>query len=342
VKVSGLLAPHTRHVGRLASSWPILGVPEEVETVLDKLEVHGIAIDRIVVTQTWQSLSSPAREALFRVERSRGISLQFLTEDLGFDKISRPNEAGRAAKKQASPSPSRLRFEIAPEELKALSTRPYWLLKRTMDGITALVLLGLSLPIMLAVGGVVVASIGFPAVFWQQRPGLGGRPFRLYKFRTMKAAHGPDGRRLSDEERVTVAGDFLRRTRLDELPQLFNILFGDMSFVGPRPLLHRDQSNAHCARLMVRPGLTGWAQVVGGRDISPADKAALDIWYVRNASLRLDLNIALRTVAMVVRGERISRTLIDNAWRDLTMSGVLNPELTYTAQTALRAPSPSI
>ena len=114
------------------------------------------------------------------------------------------------------------------------------------------------------------ASVGLPVLFWQQRPGLGGRPFRVYKFRTMRAAHSSDGRRLSDKERVSQMGTLMRRLRLDELPQLFNIFRGDMSFIGPRPLLPCDQSDAYRARLLVRPGLTGWAQVVGGRDISPA------------------------------------------------------------------------
>ena len=114
----------------------------------------------------------------------------------------------------------------------------------------------------------------------------------------------------------------MRRTRLDELPQLLNILRGDMSFIGPRPLLLQDQPRASAARLLVRPGLTGWAQVVGGRDISPEDKAALDVWYVRNASLLLELQIAARTVPIILFGERISQALIERARRELTEPGI--------------------
>src|SRR5258708_22945977 len=134
----------------------------------------------------------------------------------------------------------------------------------------------------------------------------------------MGAAHGPDGRPLPDAARTSRVGNVLRRTRLDEFPQLFNILRGDMSFVGPRPLLPCDQPKACGVRVLVRPGLTGWAQVVGGRDISPEDKAALDVWYVRHASLVLDLKIAARTIPMVLFGERISESLIERAWRDLS------------------------
>jgi lipopolysaccharide/colanic/teichoic acid biosynthesis glycosyltransferase len=128
----------------------------------------------------------------------------------------------------------------------------------------------------------------------------------------------------------------MRRLRLDELPQLFNILRGDMSFIGPRPLLAIEQSDGLRARLLVRPGLTGWAQVVGGRDISAEDKAALDVWYVRNASLALDLEIMARTIPMVLFGERISRHLIEQAWRDLKDGGVLKGDLAYDISNGLQ------
>jgi lipopolysaccharide/colanic/teichoic acid biosynthesis glycosyltransferase len=180
---------------------------------------------------------------------------------------------------------------------------------------------------MLFTAILVVATMGFPIFFWQQRPGLGGRSFRLYKFRTMRNAISPTGRRLADWERESLTGNLLRRLRLDELPQFFNILWGDMSFVGPRPLLAREQRDPYRARLLVRPGLTGWAQTIGGRAIPFEDKAALDVWYVRNASFALDMEIVLRTVWMVLFGERISRRLIAQAWSDLNNSGILKGEL---------------
>jgi lipopolysaccharide/colanic/teichoic acid biosynthesis glycosyltransferase len=133
----------------------------------------------------------------------------------------------------------------------------------------------------------------------------------------MGAAHDASGRRRSDAERVSALGHLLRRTRLDELPQLFSILLGHMSFVGPRPLLPVDQPAGHSARLLVRPGLTGWAQIKGGRIISAEDKAALDVWYVRNASLALDLRILLGTIPMVLFGERVAEDAIAQAWREL-------------------------
>ena len=145
----------------------------------------------------------------------------------------------------------------------------------------------------------------------------------------MGASHAADGRRLPDTHRVSKIGKFMRRTRLDELPQLINIIRGDMSFVGPRPLLPQDQPKASAARLLVRPGLTGWAQVVGGRDIPPEDKAALDVWYVRHASLLLDLGIAARTIPIILFGERISQSLIERARREWVELGITKTEATY-------------
>jgi lipopolysaccharide/colanic/teichoic acid biosynthesis glycosyltransferase len=120
----------------------------------------------------------------------------------------------------------------------------------------------------------------------------------------MRAAHDSAGNRIPDELRCSKVGHFLRRTRLDELPQLYNILVGEMSFVGPRPLLPIDQPENKNLRLLVRPGLTGWAQVNGGRDLAPEEKAVLDVWYIAHASLWLDIRIVLRTVIEMVKGER--------------------------------------
>jgi lipopolysaccharide/colanic/teichoic acid biosynthesis glycosyltransferase len=184
-----------------------------------------------------------------------------------------------------------------------------------IDAAAAAVAIVCLAPIVLMVGFLVMLDAGHPAIFWQQRPGARGWPFRLYKFRTMAAAHDSEGRRLSDAERLSPVGRFLRDTHLDELPQLYNILIGEMSFVGPRPLLPSDQSPAFATRLAVRPGLTGWAQIKGGRELSASDKAALDVWYVRNASLRMDLQIISATVRTIWGKDRADAVAIRLAWR---------------------------
>ncbi|MBS0241746.1 MAG: sugar transferase [Proteobacteria bacterium] len=208
-------------------------------------------------------------------------------------------------------------FEFGETELSTIRSRGYWKVKRVLDFVFSLGLILCVWPIAILVALAVASEVGLPVLFWQSRPGLCGQPFRLYKFRTMSAARDQSGRVLSDDERLGPIGAFLRKTRLDELPQLWNILIGQMSFIGPRPLLPVDQAPGYSARLLVRPGLTGWGQIKGGRSIPAADKAALDIWYVKNASLALDFEIVKGTVPMILRGERIHREAIDQAWHEL-------------------------
>ena len=186
-------------------------------------------------------------------------------------------------------------------------------MKRVIDGAGAILITFALAPVLGVVSVLVAIDVGFPLVFWQLRPGRHGRRFKLFKFRTMRPAHDARGNRISDQLRSSNIGNLLRRSRLDELPQLYNILLGEMSFVGPRPLLPVDQPQWQNSRLVVRPGLTGWAQVNGGRDISPEDKAALDIWYIVNASLWLDISILLRTLVMLVLGERVNRSAVQAA-----------------------------
>ena len=181
-------------------------------------------------------------------------------------------------------------------------------MKRSIDFLGAAVILLLSFPLILGVALLVRAFLGRPVLFRQTRAGRFGKPFTLVKFRTMRDATGPDGRPLPDEQRLTRLGRFLRRTSLDELPQLVNVLRGEMSLVGPRPLIAQyvDRYTPEQARrLEMKPGLTGWAQVNGRNGLSWEDKFALDVWYVEHWSLRLDVNILWKTILMVPRCEGI-------------------------------------
>ena len=182
-------------------------------------------------------------------------------------------------------------------------------LKRTFDATGALVLLTMFSPLLAIVALAVWATLGSPVLFAQVRPGLAARPFRLFKFRTMTAARGSDGMPLPDQDRLTPFGRFLRSTSLDELPELWNVLRGDMSLVGPRPLLLEylpRYSSEQARRHAVRPGITGWAQVCGRNALSWDERFRLDVWYVDNVALRLDISILLRTVSSVLRREGIS------------------------------------
>ncbi|MEW6664889.1 MAG: sugar transferase [Thermodesulfobacteriota bacterium] len=180
--------------------------------------------------------------------------------------------------------------------------------KRLLDLLLVIPSLIFILPVMGLLGIWVWISMGRPVFFIQTRPGLRGRPFRMYKFRTMLEARDGCGNLLPDGQRLTGIGRFLRSTSLDELPEVFNVLKGDMSLVGPRPLLMQylnrytpEQARRH----EVRPGLTGWAQVNGRNAITWEEKFKLDVWYLDHRSLWLDLRIIMLTVLKVIRREGI-------------------------------------
>lgn len=183
------------------------------------------------------------------------------------------------------------------------------MMKRIFDiAVSSILLLVLS-PLLLVLHFLILLKLGKPSLFKQERPGLNGQLFMLYKFRSMTDKRDQNGNLLTDEERLTNFGKLLRTTSLDELPELYNILKGDMSFVGPRPLLVRylarytpEQARRH----EVRPGLTGWAQVNGRNAISWEEKFKLDVWYVEHWNLWLDLKILLMTVSKVFGRENIS------------------------------------
>lgn len=165
-------------------------------------------------------------------------------------------------------------------------------IKRAFDVCVATIALVVLSPVIAAVALAVLVCLGRPVLFTQWRPGLRGKPFRMVKFRSMSLECGPDGRPLPDAERLTRFGRLLRATSLDELPELWNVLVGEMSLVGPRPLLMEYlplYTSEQARRHDVRPGITGWAQVQGRNRLSWDEKFALDLWYVENRCLLLDL-----------------------------------------------------
>ncbi len=182
-------------------------------------------------------------------------------------------------------------------------------MNRTADVTLAIAAGVLSLPLVVVLAVLVRWRLGAPVLFRQDRPGLDGTPFTLYKFRTMREANDLAGRPLPDSSRLTRLGRFLRSTSLDELPELWNVIRGDMSLVGPRPLLTEylpiyDERQRR--RHEVRPGLTGWAQVNGRNAVSWDERLEMDVWYVDNRSWRLDARILFLTMGAVVRRKGIS------------------------------------
>jgi sugar transferase EpsL len=187
--------------------------------------------------------------------------------------------------------------------------RCYHTCKRAIDILVSAVVLLVSMPLLAGVALLVRLRLGRPVLFRQERPGLHGEVFRLYKFRTMLQTRDAAGELLSDERRLSGLGAWLRAQSLDELPQFWNVLRGELSLVGPRPLLveylglyTREQARRH----LVKPGITGWAQVNGRNAVSWEERFAMDCWYVDHCSLQLDAVILLRTIGLVLRREGIS------------------------------------
>jgi len=191
------------------------------------------------------------------------------------------------------------------------SRRARLALKRLIDVGGASVALLVLAPVLVWTALLVAATEGLPILFRQQRPGLHGAPFTILKFRTMRATRRGEVWYLTDEERITPVGRFLRATSLDELPEFWNVLRGDMSLVGPRPLLMEylpEYTPEQRRRHEMPPGVTGWAVVHGRNELPFDERLALDVWYVEHWSLRLDLRILLMTVLQVLRREGVTTT----------------------------------
>lgn len=189
-------------------------------------------------------------------------------------------------------------------------------MRRVADLALVLPAIALASPLLLLIALCSLLVMGRPVLFSQDRAGAGGRPFRLRKFRTMKPP-APGANPLADDAaRTPPFGRFLRRTRLDELPQLAQVIAGDMAVIGPRPLLPETvaaMGGKGVRRGEIRPGLTGWAQVHGGPELAPADRLALDLWYIDNRTIGLDLAILVRSAGVLAFGDRVHPMAVEHA-----------------------------
>jgi len=181
--------------------------------------------------------------------------------------------------------------------------------KRLVDIVISVIGLVLTLPLLIIVYICILVVMGSPVIFTQLRPGLHGRPFQIYKFRTMLDLYDNDGHQRPDKDRITILGKFLRSSSIDELPELINVLRGDMSIVGPRPLLMKYlplYSSTQFRRHEMRPGITGLAQVKGRNKVNWSDRFEMDVWYVENVSFLLDFKILCLTIYRVFSGHGVN------------------------------------
>jgi lipopolysaccharide/colanic/teichoic acid biosynthesis glycosyltransferase len=297
-QVIAILDDSEEMVGRRISGVPILGSPLRIKQTIDEFAVHGVKVDEVIVSGSENHLATPVFAELRRICCQTNIELIFISQL--FQSTFR-----QAADPKIEPTGSPLE--------PAFPIRAYFGVKRILDFLFALALLVFLLPLWMCVSALVVLDVGTPLLFWQRRLGQGGRAFQIYKFRTMRTPFDRFGETLPESPRLSAIGSLLRRTGMDELPQLLNVLVGDMSLIGPRPLLPQDQPADPTIRLLVRPGITGWAQVNGGKQISNDEKGDLDEWYIRNASPWLDLRILLLTCRYIFVGNRATTPYSTNA-----------------------------
>jgi lipopolysaccharide/colanic/teichoic acid biosynthesis glycosyltransferase len=304
--------PKMKH--RSLNGYPIIGAPTDLEKVIADYAMHGVRIDKVVLAARPADLPAIVWDEVSRVCRALDIDLEVLPERLTLGRSVGGEETATSLSENSA---------LAEDGWQILLDRPFWRIKRGIDFLIALGMAVLMSPIALVVYALVLLDVGIPAVFWQRRLGRNGAPLYLYKFRTLQAPFDRRTKQRREVQQSSSLGWFLRTTRLDELPQLWNVLSGDMSLIGPRPLLPVDQPKDLSLRLTVRPGLTGWAQVCGGKLISVEEKNALDEWYIRHASLRLEMAIVARTMRMLLTGEHrdepaISAALLERSRGDVT------------------------
>jgi lipopolysaccharide/colanic/teichoic acid biosynthesis glycosyltransferase len=293
--IMAVLDDRAEMLGRAINGVRVIGPVHHLESVVNEFAEHGVRIGRVIVGGDTEMLPENTLAEIRGICCEREIKLDFVSELIGLHNLQ----------------PAQLDISVMERvEQTRLTQSPYFLSKRYLDLFVTVAIIILLAPLWLLIGAIALLDVGSPVFFWQQRLGEGGRPFLLHKIRTLKPPYDWLGRKIPDAERLSPIGRFLRKCRFDEIPQLLNVLVGDMSLIGPRPLLPRDQPADPNIRLSVRPGITGWAQVNGGNLLSVEEKNALDEWYVRNASLGLELRIVFMTLLHVFRGERRSEMAI--------------------------------
>jgi lipopolysaccharide/colanic/teichoic acid biosynthesis glycosyltransferase len=293
-RVIALLDEDPRWIGRSVNGVQVFGPPTSLEAAIEEFATHGVRTDRVIVGGEPSELSGEALAEIRDVCTKFGLDLNFLP------RLSAAGSAEHSCRSDHK-DPGRLTSSDPPPNIQP---SPYFRFKRLIDAMIASILILAVLPLLVMTALIVLVDVGWPVWFWQQRAGQGGRELQLYKLRTLRPPFDRKGQRIPEEQRFSGIGRLLRQSRLDELPQLLNVLVGDMSLVGPRPLLPRDQPPNSARRLTVRPGITGWAQVNGGTLLSATEEDALDLWYIRNASIWLDLRIIGMTLTRLRTSDR--------------------------------------
>jgi lipopolysaccharide/colanic/teichoic acid biosynthesis glycosyltransferase len=287
-RVISILDSRPGMIGRAVEGVPIVGAPRDLEAVVEEYRVHGLQIDRVVFGGENADVPDPNVDPVMSVCRRQKICMDYLPRPLNLKELD-------------------LKVQSIRTNAAGVAMSPYFRWKPAIDMVVAAVSIVVLLPLVVGAALVVLIDVGSPVLFWQRRLGARGRWFLMYKFRTLRPPLNRHGGIVPAEQRLSRIGRLLRDTSLDELPQLFSVLVGDMSIIGPRPLLPVDQPRDASVRLMVPPGITGWAQVNGRKSLTPEEKDQLDAWYIRNASLAVDALIVVKTIRLLLNGASGSR-----------------------------------
>ena len=332
-RVLAILDDQPRLIGRSMAGIRILASPQQLECVVDEFIVHGIHTDRVIIGNDTDAIPDEALKEIRQVCANNDIKLDFVGQLIGLPEL-------HPTKPDTIANPTSI---VVPEFVLSR----YFTFRRLADPFAALVLIILLLPSMVIAALLVLMDIGSPVMFWQQRIGRNGRAFLVYKFRTLKAPYDWRGRPISDRNELSFIGRILRQTRCDELPQLFNVLVGDMALIGPRPLLPKDQPTNPAMRLIARPGITGWAQVNGGKFLTPEEKDRYDEFYIRNASVWFDLRILYLTLKVLFRigyrsDHKVAAADRVGFGKKEAAASTIRPRAVHTAHASVSIESPSL
>ncbi|MBX6426611.1 MAG: sugar transferase [Variibacter sp.] len=314
--------------GRFVHGYPVAGRIQDLGQVIDEYAIHGVTINRAILAIDPQKLGPELSQRVFATAAAKSVPVDILPDRLG---LKRPSTVAEGGGNEARP----YTIDVS---------GPFWTSKRLFDITVGLALLIATAPIALLVAVLVLFDCGMPVIFWQMRIGRHGRRITIYKFRTLQAPYTARGEVRPEDRRVSVIGRLLRLSHIDELPQLVSIVRGEMSFIGPRPLLPADISSDANLRFAVRPGITGWAQVNGGTLLTVEEKNAMDEWYVRHASWKLELIIVLRTIRAMFAAMKRDEAAIREAMTEQMALAKRGPchqasKPAYSAPSAFSAPS---
>lgn len=285
-----------KYSGRTISTVRVFADLKKLGSIIDEYHIHGVAVDEIWMSDNSKYINDHVKTYIQQEAVTRGIVHKSISEAFGLKAIVKDGSIDNSFT----------------ENVPTLNN-VYLIIKRALDIIVATILSITLAPIVIITVLAIIFDVGFPFIFWQDRLGRYGNIIRLYKIRTMKNPVADNGQIISESQRTSKIGNFIRKFRLDESPQLISIIAGEMSGIGPRPLLAREQIQGASYRLLLRPGITGWAQVNGGELLSFQEKNILDSWYVFNASMKIDLKIAIKTIGVIIYGVRRNEEEIDKA-----------------------------